>query len=137
MKMYRPLSKETAVKTKSILVAAAIAVVAAALPALAQHDHHGGKDITVQGEVLDMSCYVAHDGKGPAHAACAAKCMKDGQPVGLLAKDGTVYLLFADHGDTSAFAKTKDLVSKNVEIEGAPADKAGIKGITVKAVKAL
>jgi type 1 fimbria pilin len=124
-------------KTKSVLAAAAVATIVAAFPVLAQHDHHDAKDVTVQGEVLDMSCYVAHDGKGPGHAACAAKCMKDGQPVGLLAKDGTVYLLFADHGDTSAFTKTKDLVSKNVEIEGAPADKAGIKGITVKAVKAL
>ena len=123
-------------KTKSILVTA-IAVLIAALPVLAQHDHYDAKDVTVQGEVLDMSCYVAHDGKGPGHAACAAKCMKDGQPVGLLAKDGTVYLLFADHGDTSAFAKTKELVAKNVEIAGAPADKGGIKGITVKAVKAL
>jgi hypothetical protein len=124
------------VKTKSILVTA-IAVLIAALPVVAQHDHHDAKDITVQGEVLDMSCYVAHDGKGPGHAACAAKCMKDGQPVGLLGKDGTVYLLFADHGDTSAYVKTKELVAKNVEIAGAPADKGGIKGITVKAVKAL
>jgi hypothetical protein len=124
------------VKTKSILVTA-IAVLIVALPVLAQHDHHDAKEVTVQGEVLDMSCYVAHDGKGASHASCAAKCMKDGQPVGLLAKDGTVYLLFADHADSSAFAKTKELVAKNVEIAGAPAEKAGIKGITVKAVKAL
>jgi hypothetical protein len=125
------------VKTTSIFVAAAVAVLAGALPAIAQHDHHDAKEVTVQGEVLDMSCYIAHDGKGPDHAACAAKCMKDGQPVGLLGKDGTVYLLFADHGDTSAYVKAKGLVAKNVEIAGAPADKGGIKGITVKTVKAL
>jgi hypothetical protein len=129
--------QEASVRIRSILVAAAIAVIVAALPAIAQHDHHEAKDVTVQGEVLDMACFVAHDGKGPGHAACAAKCMKDGQPVGLLAKDGTVYLLFADHGDTSAFVKTKEFVAKNVEIAGEPADKNGIKGITVKAVKAL
>jgi len=124
-------------KIRSILVGALMAVTAAALPAIAQHDHHEGKSVTVQGEVVDMACFVAHDGKGPKHAACAAMCVKAGQPVGLLAKDGTVYLLFGDHDDTSAFVKAKELIAKNVEIAGDAANRDGIKGIIVKSVKAL
>jgi len=129
--------KESSVRIRSILVAAAIAVTAAVLPAIAQQHHDAAKGVTVQGEILDMACFVAHDGKGPKHAACAAKCLKDGQPMGLLAKDGTVYLLFGDHDDISAFVKAKELVAKNVEIAGEPANRDGIKGITVKSVKPL
>lgn len=124
-------------RIRSILVAAAMATTAAAIPAIAQDDHNKAKGVTVQGEILDLACFVAHDGKGPKHAACAAKCLKDGQPMGLLAKDGTVYLLFGDHADISAFVKAKEFVAKNVEIAGEAANKDGMKGITVKSVKPL
>jgi len=114
-------------------VALGIAVFACAA-ALAQHDE---KQVTVKGEVLDMACYVAMDGHGADHAGCAKKCLQQGQPMGLLAEDGTVYLLFAGHGDTSAYDKAKDFGGQKVEIQGAPAEKGGLKGITVASVKAL
>ena len=106
------------------------------------HEHHTAapaaeKKVTVQGEVLDLACYTAMDGQGPAHAGCAVKCLKDGQPMGLLAKDGTVYLLFAGHGDATAYNKAKDLGGKNVEIQGEAASKGSLKGITIESVKAL
>jgi hypothetical protein len=91
----------------------------------------------VQGEVLDLACYVGHGGMGEGHAGCAAKCLKGGQPMGLLGTDGTVYMLFADHGDASAFEKTKELAGKKVEVTGEVATKGAIKGITVHGVKAL
>lgn len=119
-------------KRNALLLAAAFAV--ALLPMAA---HAAGKDTTVKGEILDMACYVSHDGKGPEHAACAVKCVKGGQPMGLKAEDGTVYLLFADHGDSAAFEKAKDFAGKNVEITGEVASKDGLKGITVHAVKSL
>jgi hypothetical protein len=125
------------VRIQSILIAAAIVATAAVMPAAAQHDHHDAKGVTVQGEVLDMACYMAHEGKGPQHAACAAMCLNAGQPMGLLAKDGTVYLLTGDHDDTSAFVKAKEFAGKNVEITGETANRAGIKAITVKSVKPL
>lgn len=124
-------------KVRSILVAAAIAATAAVLPAMAQHDHHEAKGVTVQGEILDLACYVGHEAKGPKHASCATMCLKAGQPMGLLAKDGTVYLLLGDHDDTSAFNTAKEMAAKNVEIAGEPVSRDGIKGIIVKSVKPL
>ena len=100
-------------------------------------EHGQEKKVTVRGEVLDMACFVAHNGQGPSHIACAQKCLKDGQPMGLLAKDGAVYLLFADHSDATAYNKTKEFAGKNVEIQGELATKGAFKGITVGSVKAL
>ena len=84
-----------------------------------------------------MACYVAHGAKGADHAGCAKKCVKEGQPMGLLSSDGAVYLLYASHDDSSAFEKTKDFAGEKVEIKGKAATKAGIKGIEVHSVKAM
>lgn len=100
------------------------------------HDAHHG-EMTVRGEILDMACFLAHGAKGPDHAACAKRCVKGGQPMGLLAEDGTVYLLYAKHDDDSAFLAAKEHAGENVEITGAPATQAGMRGIEVSAVKAL
>jgi hypothetical protein len=93
--------------------------------------------MTIQGEILDMACFVAHGMKGVDHAACALKCVKEGQPMGLLAEDGTVYLLYAGHKDSSAFDKAKDFAGKKVEVTGKQASQGGIKGIEVQGIKAL
>ncbi len=120
------------IRTLSTL-AVAVALAGAALAA----DPAPVKKVTVQGEILDMACYVSHEAKGPSHADCAASCLKGGQPMGLLARNGTVYLLFADHSDAAAYNKAKDFGGKNVEIQGEASARGAIQGITVTSVKPL
>ena len=106
--------------------------------ALGAGDHgHEDEAFMVKGEVLDMACYVSHGAKGPDHAACAKRCAKGGQPIGLLADDGAVYLLYANHEDGSAFEATKELAGTKVMISGKKFEKDGITGIEVNEVKAL
>jgi hypothetical protein len=94
-------------------------------------------DVTLTGEVLDLACYIGHGAKGPEHAPCAAKCADMGQPIGLAASDGKVYILVADHADTSAFTKAKSMAGKKVEIKGEVAAKDGLNSLTVRAVKTV
>ena len=108
-----------------------------AAPANAADKKAESKDRAVQGEVLDLACYIGHGESGPGHADCAKECAKGGQPMGLLSSDGTVYVLLADHEDAAAFDKTKDLAGKKVEVTGEVSAKGGLKGITVHGVKAL
>lgn len=125
-------------KTKTaIWLLAASFIVGATGTVLAHEGHEDGAAVTVQGEILDLACYVAHEAKGPDHAGCAKQCVKGGQPMGLLADDGTVYLLYANHKDGSAFEAAKEYAGQKVEITGAAANKAGIKGIEVNGVKPL
>ena len=116
-------------RTKAILsLACALVILAGTGAVLADEEHtdHGAPQgqMTVRGEVLDMACYIAHEAKGPDHAGCAKRCAKGGQPMGLLAEDGTVYLLYASHEDGSAFEKTKEHAGQNVEITGVAATQA-------------
>ena len=87
---------------------------------------------TVQGEVLDMACYMMHDGKGPKHKSCAVKCIKDGAPLGLLTKEGKVYLLLEDHSSPKPYAQMKDWAAENVSVKGEVQEKGGVQAIVVQ-----
>ena len=70
---------------------------AAAVVAGDKHDHN--EKVTLEGEVLDLYCFMNHpeDGQGSDHAKCARACIKKGLPIGFLA-DGKVYLIIGkDH----------------------------------------
>ncbi len=105
------------------------AAASAARPVLAY------EEVTVTGEVVDMACYIGHDGKGPQHKKCAAKCAEMGQPVGLLTADGKVYLLVADHADASAYEKVRKLAGDQVTLRGENTSKDGINALTVQEVR--
>lgn len=92
-------------------------------------------DITLQGEIVDLACYLTHGGQGPDHQKCAAKCAEMGQPIGLLTADQKLYLLVGDHQDPAAFYKAKELAGQKVELTGEPAEKNGVAALTVHQVK--
>lgn len=98
----------------------------------------GGKEIVVKGELVDMACYMAHEGKGKKHAECAKMCvLKNGAPLGLLTPDGKVYLLIEDHSGAKArkpYAQAKELVSETVTVTGESHARGGVQAIVVKAV---
>ncbi len=99
------------------------------LPRAATHTESAR--IKVTGEILDMACYLAHGGKGPGHRKCALRCAEEGQPIGLLADDGKVYLLMADHADLSPFEKAKKLAGSQVEISAELVKRDGFTALTV------
>jgi hypothetical protein len=77
------------------------ALAAVAAPAAAQD---GPTRIEVTGEMIDTWCYFSGVMGGPeavvgsAHHTCALWCAAGGIPVGLLADDGTVYMVLKLEG---------------------------------------
>ena len=67
--------------------------------------HAAGERIQVTGEAIDTWCYFsgvmggADAVVGTAHHTCALWCAAGGIPVGLLADDGTVYMVLKIAGD--------------------------------------
>jgi hypothetical protein len=76
---------------------------AAAMPLAANAAE--GKAVSVTGEVIDTWCYFSGVMGGPdavvgsAHHTCAMWCAAGGIPVGVLADDGTVYMVMKWQGD--------------------------------------
>ncbi len=111
---------------------------AAALPALAAE----GTRIQVKGEIIDTWCYYSGVMGGPdavvgsAHHTCALWCSAGGIPVGLLADDGTVYMVIKTGDDTeSARGDTLlKLASNTVEADGIAYERDGINYLVVSRV---
>jgi hypothetical protein len=59
----------------------------------------GAKEATLVGEVVEFSCYLQIGKHGEKHRSCAQKCLTNGAPIGLLTKDGTVYMLMEEEHD--------------------------------------
>ncbi len=97
----------------------------------------GAKPITITGEVLDFSCYMQIGKRGDKHRACAQKCFKAGQPIGLLAKDGSLYMLMEEEHDPRRDGQTDfrtaaiEHVAHIVEVNGTLWSHNGVKAIYV------
>tara|TARA_B110000305_G_C19158881_1_gene501629 strand:- start:29 stop:421 length:393 start_codon:yes stop_codon:yes gene_type:complete len=95
------------------------------------HDHgdhdHGKKSgpIHVTGEVVDLMCYVDHDGKGEKHKKCAEKCIKGGGPVGILTSKGELYLVIGNH--KPANDKLAKFAAQTITLEGKASERNGMK----------
>ena len=109
-------------------------VVGLAALGLAQHQH-GGKAVTVTGEVVDLSCYLTHGAKGESHAKCATACINKGLPMGILTKDGKLFVFLEDHANADAYQQLKKFAAKTVTVTGIIATRNGISGIAVQKVE--
>lgn len=97
----------------------------------------GGMEMTVKGELVDLACYMAHEGKGPKHVACGKMCVKEGAPLGIVSADGKTYLLIEDHSTVKTkkpYAQAKEQVGDNVTVHGDMYSRGGLPAIVVESV---
>lgn len=132
------------------LLALTLALAPAVIRAAGGHDHgkmthkmekgkqrKQGKSVTLQGEIIDMACYMAHEGKGKKHRKCAKTCVLGGVPAGLLTADGSVYLLLENHGNKIPYKQAAELAGRKAEITGKKYVRGGLPAIVVEKVKKL
>ena len=96
----------------------------------------GAQEIEVTGEVLDMTCYIASNLSGPAHAECARICIKSGEPAGIKARDGKVYLLTGEPGH-SVTAELAEYAAQVVTIKGRQTVRDGFVQLQVEEIRKL
>jgi hypothetical protein len=94
-----------------------------------------GQEIVVKGEVLDMTCYIAHNLSGPQHAQCARDCIRKGLPVGIKGEDGKTYLLVGQKHALNA--ELADYAAKTVSIRGKEAVRDGFALLQVEEIRKL
>jgi hypothetical protein len=102
-----------------------IAALAVSPLAVAQEQHGtdtaASKELT--GEVVDMMCYVDHNATGDKHAGCAAKCIKNNGPVGIV-ENGKAYLVVGEHKPMNA--ELAEYAGKTITVKGKVAERGGI-----------
>jgi len=106
--------------------------------AVAQKNDKKGKETTITGEVVDVSCYLAHgnSGKGADHSACAEACAKAGGPLGVVTKSGKLYVsVLPDDHSTGPNAMLMDHISHQVQATGIVRSQGGVNGIMITKVE--
>jgi hypothetical protein len=124
--------------------AAAAATLALAACAGAAAAQDAPARIEVTGEMIDTWCYFSGVMGGPeavvgtAHHACALWCAAGGIPVGLLADDGTVYMVLKLEGaDPLAAPETLlTVASDRITADGLHYVRDGVDYIVVEAIVA-
>lgn len=91
-------------------------------------------DVTLKGTIVDMHCYVTHGIHDAGHTACSNACIARGVPAGLLAEDGTLYVLF-EQKPFSVKEKVAGLADVPVTVTGTPVVRSGIKGLQIKTIE--
>ena len=100
-----------------------------------------GEAKTVTGEVVDVSCYLQLGKTGQAHVDCGSKCIRAGQPVGILSEDGELYLLMAEEhhprrdGMTDLNKVFLPLLAKTVTVSGMETEVKGYNALFVSAAE--
>jgi len=100
-----------------------------------------GRPVTVVGEIVDFSCYLQLGKHGEKHRDCGQKCARNSQPIGVLARDGTLYMLMPEEhdprrdGGVDAKAVGAEHMGHIVEVNGTEAMVNGYRAIYVQGLK--
>ncbi|MEM7488040.1 MAG: hypothetical protein AAF390_02840 [Pseudomonadota bacterium] len=118
-----------------------LAMMLAAPPALAATE---GERVQITGEIIDTWCYFSgvmgppDATVGTAHHTCALWCSAGGIPVGLLAEDGTVYMVLKmeQSDDTAGGDTLLHIASHTIEADGMLYRRDGLNYIVVEEITA-
>jgi hypothetical protein len=128
-------------RIKAIALACTISGVVAGAPAIASGD---GERVRISGEVIDTWCYLSGVMGSPdavvgtSHHTCALWCAAGGIPVGVLAEDGTVYMVLKWEGtdDVTRADTLMTVQSDHVTADGVHHVRDGINYLIVEQVVA-
>ena len=71
-----------------------------------------------------MSCFIQLGKRGEAHIPCGQKCVRNGQPIGILTDNGQLYLVMPEEhhprrdGEVSLKERFAELMGKRVQVSG-------------------
>jgi hypothetical protein len=93
-----------------------------------------GKTVAATGELVDMWCYFEGGDHGPSHKACSTACAKAGNPIGLLQKNGQVYVLAGMQDHQPAKDVLVNHMNEMVTVKGTLVSKGGVNMLYVTSV---
>jgi hypothetical protein len=120
----------------------AVGIGALNVVAMAQHEGHSDMkmgeaegEVTLQGEVLDLYCFMKHpdNGQGTEHAKCAQNCIRKGLPIGFLS-GGEVYLIIGKEHESAADMVVEFAGSQSI-LKGTMVDHHGVKAIEIASIE--
>jgi hypothetical protein len=89
---------------------------------------------TLEGELVDLSCYLDHGARGEHHKACGTSCALRGLPIGLLDNDNKITIVVGVH-DKPMNAELANKMGTTVRLTGKVVSRNGLQMIEVSSVE--
>ena len=117
----------------------------AAMPAPLQKTSMEGaranrSEVTIEGLVRDIACPMQNLDGDATHLSlkCVRECVKAGSPIGILTKDGELYLPISDKmPDYSQRKKLMPFVGKYVQVKGISFERNGTHAIVITDIREM
>ena len=126
-------------KFQRFVVGAGIAAVVTvfASPAQAQmSDGPKGRDATITGTVIDLSCKFGFGLTGNDHRMCAQVCADNGIPLVILTDDGRLYIpVSAGMPGSSENERLKEFAEQKVRVRGKVFEAGGAQAVRIESVR--
>lgn len=123
---------------KRILATLGVGAFLMAVPSLANAQMGNapkGKEATISGTVIDVSCKFRHGLSGADHRMCAQVCADKGIPLAILADDGTLYVPVSEGmPGESQNERLKAHAEHKVTVKGTVFEAGGAKAIQIASV---
>ncbi len=119
-----------------VLGLAAALLVGSAIP-LAAQEHGGapaGRQATLTGTVVDVSCLVGSGATGDGHRQCGQVCADAGLPLAILGSDGNIYMPLAAAPGQGTNAQLRAHAEHRVQVTGRVFERNGVRGIKIENV---
>ncbi len=98
-----------------------------------------GKEVTVQGTVVDLDCKFRNGQSGEGHRMCAQVCADAGLPLAVLGDDGKLYLIVGGGMPGNPVAKhnaqLKDFAEQHVVVHGKSYQAGGAFALTIESIE--
>ena len=62
------------------------------------------KDSQIEGELVDLTCYISSGLSGEGHKSCATRCLTRGAPAGLVDQNGNIFVIIAPSPGYASYA---------------------------------
>ena len=94
-----------------------------------------GERATIEGEVVDLWCYLEGGDRGPAKKDCATACATAGNPISVLDAKGNLYVTASLKDHVPSRALLLDKISEEVTVTGTVVRNGGVQMIYIESVK--
>jgi len=109
------------------------------VPAFAQTTQKSGhkevkKNFRVTGEVVDLWCFIDHEGHGQKHRNCAIQCATDGNPIGIVTKTGDIYIMMGGKKHQAGHEVLINRMAETITVTGTLMKTGGVQAVYVNKV---
>ena len=90
----------------------------------------------MQGEIVELPCYMVTGARNTAYHACAFACTRKAVPIGIATDSGELFLLLTESNNPEPYEAAQQLAGGRAQLTGRVISKRGVASLIVESAEA-